>query len=75
MTIIAGCVSLKFSRYNQSGTLILGGILSGFVLYVVSMLVKAFGSSGVVPPFVAAWLPVVVAFTLGLAILLHQEDG
>ena len=75
MTLIAGCVSLRFSRFNQSGTLILGGILSGFVLYVVTMLVRAFGSSGVVPPFAAAWIPVVVAISLGAAILLHQEDG
>ena len=75
MTLIAATVSLKFSRFNQSRSVILGGILSGFVLYVVTVLVKAFGSSGVVPPFVAAWLPVVVAMSLGATILLHQEDG
>lgn len=75
MTLIAACVSLKFSRFNQSRPVILGGILSGFMLYVVTVLVKAFGSSGVVPPFVAAWLPVVVAMSLGATILLHQEDG
>ncbi|MFC3076085.1 LPS export ABC transporter permease LptG [Shinella pollutisoli] len=75
MTLIAACVSLKFSRFNQSRSVILGGILSGFMLYVVTVLVKAFGSSGVVPPFVAAWLPVVVAMSLGATILLHQEDG
>lgn len=75
MTLIAASVSLKFSRFNQSRSVILGGILSGFVLYVVTVLIKAFGSSGVVPPFVAAWLPVVVAMALGSTILLHQEDG
>ncbi|MCY1315859.1 LPS export ABC transporter permease LptG [compost metagenome] len=75
MTLIAACVSLKFSRFNQSSSVILGGILSGFVLYVVTVLVKAFGSSGIVPPFVAAWLPVVVAMALGSTILLNQEDG
>lgn len=75
MTLIAATVSLKFSRFNQSRSVILGGILSGFVLYVVTVLVKAFGSSGVVPPFVAAWVPVVVAMALGATILLHQEDG
>ncbi|MFB2551137.1 LPS export ABC transporter permease LptG [Ensifer soli] len=75
MTLIAACVSLKFSRFSQSRSVILGGILAGFVLYVVTTLVKAFGSSGVVPPFVAAWLPVVVAMALGSTILLHQEDG
>lgn len=75
MTLIAATVSLKFSRFNQSRSVILGGIISGFVLYVVTVLVKAFGSSGVVPPFVAAWVPVVVATALGATILLHQEDG
>ncbi|MFN4208511.1 MAG: LPS export ABC transporter permease LptG [Agrobacterium albertimagni] len=75
MTLIAATVSLKFSRINQSRTVILGGILSGFVLYVVSVLVRAFGSSGVMPPYVAAWVPVVVAMALGATILLHKEDG
>jgi lipopolysaccharide export system permease protein len=75
MTLISATVSLKFSRFNQSQTMILGGVLSGFVLYVITVLVKAFGSSGVVPPFVAAWIPVVVAMFLGSTILLHQEDG
>jgi lipopolysaccharide export system permease protein len=75
MTLIAATVSLKFSRFAQSRSMILGGIVSGFVLYVVSVLVKAFGSSGAIPPLVAVWIPVVVATALGATILLHQEDG
>lgn len=75
MTLIAATVSLKFSRFAQSRTVILGGIVSGFVLYVVTVLVKAFGSSGIVPPFVAVWIPVIVATALGSTMLLHQEDG
>ena len=75
MTLISATVSLKFSRFNQSQTMIFGGVVSGFVLYVITVLVKAFGSSGVVPPFVAAWIPVVVAMFLGTTLLLHQEDG
>ncbi len=75
MTLIAATVSLRFSRMAQSRSVILGGIVCGFVLYVVSVLVKAFGSSGVVPPFVAVWIPVIVALALGATILLHQEDG
>lgn len=75
MTMIAATVTLRFSRMNQSRSVILGGILSGFVLYVVTVLVKAFGSSGVVPPVVAVWIPVIVATALGATILLHQEDG
>jgi lipopolysaccharide export system permease protein len=75
MTLIAATVSLKFSRFAQSRSMILGGIVSGFVLYVVSVLVKAFGSSGAIPPLVAVWIPVIVATAVGATILLHQEDG
>jgi lipopolysaccharide export system permease protein len=75
MTLIAATVSLKFSRFAQSRSMILGGIVSGFVLYVVTVLVRAFGSSGAIPPFVAVWIPVIVATAVGATILLHQEDG
>ena len=75
MTLISATVTLRFSRFAQPSAVILGGILSGFVLYVVTVLVKAFGSSGVVPPFIAAWIPVFVALAFGSTILLHQEDG
>jgi lipopolysaccharide export system permease protein len=75
MTLIAAIVSLKFTRLGQSVPLILGGVVAGFLLYVVSVLVKAFGASGIVPPVVAAWFPVVVAIFLGVTFLLYREDG
>ncbi|PYE88540.1 LPS export ABC transporter permease LptG [Phyllobacterium leguminum] len=75
MTLIAATVSLKFVRFGQSGTMILGGVIAGFVLYVVTVLVKAFGTAGFVPPFVAAWAPVVIAMFFGVSFLLHKEDG
>jgi lipopolysaccharide export system permease protein len=75
MTLIAATVSLKFVRFGQSAAMVLGGILAGFMLYVVSVLVKAFGGSGLVPPFVAAWFPVAVAVMFGVSFLLHKEDG
>lgn len=75
MTLIAATVSMRFVRMGQSLPMILGGILAGFLLYVVSVLVKAFGSSGIVPPPVAAWFPVVVAMFFGITFLLHKEDG
>jgi len=75
MTLIAAMVSLKFVRFGQSLTAILGGILAGFVLYVVSELIQAFANAGTIPPVVAAWLPVLVASALGTTVLLHKEDG
>lgn len=75
MTLIAATVSMRFARMGQSATMILGGVVAGFLLYVVSVLVKAFGVAGFVPTMVAAWFPVVVAMFFGVTYLLYKEDG
>lgn len=75
MTLIAATVSMRFARMGQSASIILGGVLAGFLLYVVTVLVKAFGSAGFVPPAVAAWFPVLVASFFGVTFLLYKEDG
>jgi lipopolysaccharide export system permease protein len=75
MTLIAATVSMRFARMGQSATMILGGVVAGFLLYVVSVLVRAFGNAGFVPPSVAAWLPVVIALFFGMTFLLYKEDG
>lgn len=75
MTLVAATVSMRFVRMGQSSTLILGGVAAGFLLYVVSVLVKAFGTAGFVPPIVAAWIPVFLATVFGVTFLLHREDG
>jgi lipopolysaccharide export system permease protein len=75
MTLIAATVSMRFARMGQSATIILGGVLAGFLLYVISVLVQAFGSAGFVPPIAAAWFPVVVAGFFGVTFLLYREDG
>jgi lipopolysaccharide export system permease protein len=75
MTLIAATVSMRFQRMGQSATMILGGVLAGFLLYVVSVLIQAFGNAGFVPPFIVAWIPVVVAMFFGVTFLLYKEDG
>src|SRR5690606_22864431 len=75
MTLIAATVSLRFARMGQSGSMILGGILAGFLLYVTLVVATAFGNVGFVPPVVAAWGPVVVAMFSGVTFLLYKEDG
>lgn len=75
MVLIAATVSLRFVRFGQAGRMILGGIIAGFVLYIAARLVTSLGSNGIVPPFVAAWSPSVVAIVFGISFLLYQEDG
>jgi lipopolysaccharide export system permease protein len=75
MILIAAAVSLRVSRFGGLGKMILGGIIAGFVLYVLSELAKDLGGAGIVPPLVAAWAPGIFGVLMGLTILLHQEDG
>ena len=75
MTLLGATVATRFSRTGQSGRTIAGGVVAGFVLYVVTFLAKALGSNDIVPPVVAAWFPVVAAGFFGVTALLHQEDG
>ncbi len=75
MILVAATVCLRFVRFGQVGRMILGGIMFGFVLYIITSLITALGSNGVVPPAVAAWAPGFVAILFGISALLHQEDG
>lgn len=75
MVLIAATVSLRVFRFGNVSRLILGGIIAGFMLYVVSNLAIDLGKTGVVPPVVAAWAPAIVVTLLGMTVLLFQEDG
>jgi lipopolysaccharide export system permease protein len=75
MVLIAATVSLGFARYGGGERLILGGVLAGFVLYVVIEVARSLGSEGLVSPVLAAWAPSVVAVLLGSTVLLFREDG
>lgn len=75
MTLIAATVSLRFARSGLNLPVIYGGIVAGFCLFVSTQIVKAFGNAGIMPPIVAAWLPVVVAAAFAVSVLLAKEDG
>ena len=75
MVLIAAIVSLRFSRSNELGNMILAGVGIGFMLYVISKIAWDLGSGGIVPPTLAAWLPAIVTILMGATVLLHLEDG
>ncbi len=75
MVLIAASVSLRLFRFGNIGRMILGGIVAGFVLYVVSKLAIDLGRAGAVTPFTAAWGPALISVLLGMTVLLFQEDG
>ena len=75
MVLIAAPLSLRHSRRGGTVYIIAGGVLTGFMLHFMSDLVFAFGLSDRIPVVLAAWAPATVATLLGVAFLLHLEDG
>lgn len=75
MVIIASTVSLRFFRMGGVAKMVLGGVLAGFVLYVMKQLVEDLGANGLLSVTTAAWTPAAVAALTGAFILLHLEDG
>jgi lipopolysaccharide export system permease protein len=75
MVIIAATFSLRPARRGGVGRMIASGVVAGFLLYFMSDIVYALGSATRIPVLLAAWSPAVVSTLLGLAMLLHLEDG
>jgi lipopolysaccharide export system permease protein len=75
MVFVAASVSLRFFRFGGVAKMVISGVTAGFVLYVVTELMRDLGTSGFVGPTVAAWFPAVVGSLLGTLALLYQEDG
>ncbi len=75
MVLIAATVSLRLTRYGGTWRLILTGATIGFLLYAFSQIASDLGGNGIIDPVLAAWLPPIVALTLGATTLLFQEDG
>jgi lipopolysaccharide export system permease protein len=75
MILLAATFALRVQRGRGLGLLAVGAVFSGFLLYFAGSLTRALGLSGVVPVTLAAWAPAATATLLGVAFLLHLEDG
>lgn len=75
MVLLAASFSLRFFRMGGVQTMVLGGILSGFLLYVLSKITEDMSKSDLLSPVVAAWAPVLLGGLTGFLVLLYQEDG
>ncbi len=75
MVLIAATFTLKQSRRGNPTYVVVGGILTGFVLFFLSDVVAALGMRESIPVVMAAWTPSGVSTLLGLALVFHLEDG
>jgi lipopolysaccharide export LptBFGC system permease protein LptF len=70
LTESALCTSSRLSCGRSFGL----GLVIGFGYWVVLGFTSSFGHSGVIPPWLAAWLPNLVFATLALSIFLFGEE-
>jgi lipopolysaccharide export system permease protein len=75
MVFLAAAVSLRFFRFGGVQKMVLSGVASGFLLYVLSKMTEDLSKAELMHPATAAWIPVLVGGLTGLLALLYQEDG
>ncbi len=75
MVLLAAAVSLRLFRFGGVQKMVLGGIVAGFLLYVMSKITGDLSKAGLIPPLAAAALPPLAGGLTGLIALLYQEDG
>lgn len=75
MILIAAIFSLRSPRQGGKTFLIVSGAAAGFTLYIIRDITYAMGQSSVLPVLLAAWAPTAISAMLGVAVLLHLEDG
>ena len=75
MVMIAASFSMRLSRRGGAPLLLGAGVLTAFLLFIVTNVVHAIGLGGGVPVALAAWTPAGVSLMAGIALLMHLEDG
>ena len=75
MVLIAATFTLRQSRRSSGSYVIIGGILTGFILFFLSDVIFALGLRENIPVILAAWTPSGISLLLGLAMVFHLEDG
>jgi lipopolysaccharide export system permease protein len=75
MVLVSASFSLRFFRFGGVAKTLSGGVVAGFVLYIMSKVLSDLGGAGLISPSVAAWSPALVGSMLGTLTLLYSEDG
>jgi len=75
MSVLAAAFSLRLMRLGDLAALAGTGVGLGFVVFFLGEFCGALGASEVIPPFVAAWAPPVLAILSGVTLLCYTEDG
>ncbi|MAV87952.1 MAG: LPS export ABC transporter permease LptG [Rhodospirillaceae bacterium] len=75
MVLIAATFTLRQARRNSGSFVIIGAIITGFLLFFITDVIFALGLRESIPVILAAWAPSGISLLLGLAMVFHLEDG
>ncbi len=75
MILLAATVSMRPPRSKGTFIMIVTGVMIGFFIFFTSSFLQAMGVSRQIPVMLAAWAPALIAFLLGLSVMMNMEDG
>lgn len=75
MILLAATVSMRPPRSRGTFMMISAGVFIGFIIFFLSSVLQALGASQQIPVIMAAWSPALIAFLLGLSVMMNIEDG
>lgn len=75
MVLIAATCSLRGFRFGGVQLNALVGVVAGFAFFVLAEVSRNFAMAGLTSAMAAAWVPVIIAASLALTMLLYKEDG
>jgi lipopolysaccharide export system permease protein len=73
MPLLAAIAAFAHHRQGSAVITLVWGITLGFLFVVVDNMILAMGQFGSLPPFLAAWLPLILFLTIGLWIVFNFE--
>ncbi|MBL8630420.1 MAG: LPS export ABC transporter permease LptG [Rhodospirillaceae bacterium] len=74
MPLLAAIAAFSHHRQGSAVITIVWGITLGFLFIVIDNMILAMGQFGSLPPFMAAWLPLILFATLGVWIVFSFEN-
>lgn len=74
ITLIACFFGLNHIRNQNVALMTFFGIIVGLIFYIVSSILIAFGSSGLIPVFASTWLIVLICFSIGTLLIYQKEN-
>jgi lipopolysaccharide export system permease protein len=74
MLLIAAPLALQLARRNRLFMASFISMMCALGFYVAQQLFASFGETGLLPPILAAWGPLIIAGAIGNGVLLHREN-